>query len=138
MNFRALLAALLLYPFALMAQDIPMNPGQWEMKMTMQMSMMPQPQVKVTSKCIEESELNLESFQMAGDSECSQADTELVGNTVRGSITCPGPTSDMTGNWEFTVDGDSLVGHGIMNTDMGGKPMEIKLAWEGKRTGDCD
>lgn len=41
------------------------------------------------------------------------------------------------GNWEFTSDGDSVVGIGSMRADMGGMAMEMNMNWEGTRLGDC-
>ena len=36
------------------ADGVPMTPGKWEMNMTMEMSMLPQPQTHTSTECIEE------------------------------------------------------------------------------------
>ena len=139
MNYRTLLAVLVLVcSVNVFAEGVPMTPGKWEMTMTMEMSMLPAPQVKTTTKCIEESELDPENFKMDESSICDLADVEIDGKTMRWSISCPAPAGNLTGNWEFTSNGDSVVGTGSMSADMGGMAMEMNMNWEGKRLGDCD
>jgi hypothetical protein len=128
---------LLLVSLASQAEGLPMKPGQWEMKMTMEMSMLPAPQVRTSTECVTENELNPESFQMDENSGCTAGDLEIEGNTARWSISCPGPAGDMTGNWEFTSDEDSVVGTGSMSADMNGMALQMNMNWEGKRLGDC-
>ena len=115
-----------------------MTPGKWEMKMTMQMSMLPAPQVRTYTECIEEDELSPESFETDENSPCTPSDFEIDGNTARWSISCPGPAGEMTGNWEFTSDEDTVTGNGSMSANMGGMTMEMNMDWDGKRVGDCD
>jgi hypothetical protein len=139
MNYRFFIPGLLLISSAgALADGVPMTPGKWEMKTTMEMSMFPAPQVRTFTECIEETELKPENFNMEEDSPCDMADIEIDGNTVRWSISCPGAMGNMTGNWEFTSAGDSVIGTGSMSADMGGMAMEMKMNWEGERLGDCE
>ena len=65
MNYRILLTVLLLGCTAsVLAEGVPMTPGKWEMTMTMEMSMLPAPQVRTYTECVEESELNPDKFKM--------------------------------------------------------------------------
>lgn len=120
------------------ADGLPMKPGKWEMTMTMQMSMLPAPQVRTYTECITEEELSPESFDMDEDSECQPSDFVVDGNTASWSIACPGPAGEMTGQWEFTSDGDEVSGNGSMSANMGGMSMQMNMTWEGNRLGDCD
>ncbi len=131
-------ALLFLPAFVAAADGVPMTPGKWEMKMTMEMSMLPQPQVKTYTECITEDQLNPDHFKMDQESPCDISDMEIDGNTVSWSISCPGPAGNMTGSWEFTSNGDSVVGSGSMSASMGTMSMEMDMDWEGTRIGDCD
>ena len=139
MNYQTLLAVLVLVcSVNVFAEGVPMTPGKWEMTMTMEMSMLPAPQVKTHTECIEESELDPDTFKMDANSPCDLSDVEIDGNTMRWSISCPGPAGDMKGDWEFTSEGDSVTGTGAMRGDMGGIALEMNMTWEGTRLGDCD
>jgi hypothetical protein len=139
MNYRIMLTGMLLICSAsVLAEGVPITPGKWEMTMTVEMSMLPAPQVKTSTECIEESELTPESFNMDENSPCDLADFEIDGKTVRWRLSCPTPSGNMTGNWEFTSDDDSVVGTGSMSADMGGMAMEVNMDWKGVRLGDCD
>ncbi len=123
---------------ALAASDgVSIEPGMWSMTTVMEMPMLPEPQVRTHSSCIEESELNPEMFQIDERAGCSINDVEVSGNAATWSIECPGPVSTTRGQWTFTANGDRMSGKGSMNVDMGEQAMEFTVRWEGERTGDC-
>lgn len=123
---------------ALAASDgVSIEPGMWSMTTVMEMPMLPEPQVRTHSSCIEESELNPEMFQIDERAGCSINDVEVSGDTATWAIECPGPVSTTRGQWTFTANGDRMSGQGSMNVDMGEQAMEFTMRWEGERTGDC-
>ncbi len=140
MNLRIALTGLtiLLFSGTAVAKGISINPGQWEMTTTMEMSMLPEPQVRSSTKCITETELSPDDFNMNEDSPCDITDVSVNGNTARWSISCPVEGGIMiAGQWEFTSGGDSINGSGSMSGDAGGMQIEFKMDWEGQRIGDC-
>ena len=131
-------ALLLQSGFALAAVGVQMTPGSWEMTMTMKMSVMPNPQTKTQLVCIEDEEFTPQDFNNTQKSPCELSDIEVDGNTMSWGVSCPGQSGNMTGNWVFTSNGDSVEGSGEMTADMGGKPVEMNMEWTGKHVGDCD
>ena len=121
------------------AEGVSIDPGMWEMTSTMTMTMMPEPRSTSVKECIEDNELNPESFNMDKDNPCNITDVTIDGNTARWSISCStggGPV--MEGQWEFTSSGDAISGNGSMSTDFNGQTMGFNMTWEGKRVGDCE
>ena len=121
------------------AAGVAIQPGKWEMTSTMTMTMMNQPQTNTVQQCIEEDELNPESFNMDQDNPCKFSDIKVDGNSASWSIVCPtqgGMTMD--GTWQFTSNGDSITGSGSMSTEMSGQTIGFDMNWSGKRIGDCD
>ena len=101
------------------------------------MSLLPQPQTKTYTECIEETEMNPEDFNMDEDSPCDITEVEFDGNSAKWSISCPNPMGAMEGEWEITSNGDSIVGGGSMSAEIAGQKMEMEMQWEGTRVGDC-
>ena len=140
MRFNVFLTGLATVMFAgtAIAEGVSINPGMWEMTSTMTMTMMPEPRSTTVKECIEDDELNPESFNMDKDNPCNITDVTIDGNTARWLISCAtggGPV--MEGQWEFTSDGDSISGNGSMDTEFSGQKMGFNMTWEGKRVGDC-
>jgi hypothetical protein len=128
-----------LLPGSLLAKGVEVEPGLWEMTMTMQMPMMPTPQLRTSTECIEETELDPKTFQMEEDSPCKVGDVAVEGDTLSWAVDCPSEMGSMTGKWSVTSSGDSMRGEGSMSGDMGGgQKMVITMSWEGNRVGDCD
>lgn len=121
------------------AEGVSINPGQWEMTTTMTMTMMPQPQTTTTVQCLEDAELDPESFNMDKDNPCDISEVVFDGNNARWSINCPTDIGmAMQGQWEFTSSGDSITGSGSMSAEFGGQKMGFNMNWVGKRIGDCE
>ncbi len=130
--------ATLLFAGAALAKGVAINPGQWEMTNTLQMSVLPQPQVRSTTECIKESELNPDDFNMDEDNPCEITDVVVDGNSASWSISCPSQDGLlMQGKWQFTSGGDTLEGSGSMSADAAGMKLDFKMDWKGKRIGDC-
>ena len=121
------------------AAGVSINPGQWEMTTTMTMTMMPQPKTTTLIQCLEDEELNPESFNMNEDQPCEISEVIFDGNNASWSINCPTDNGmAMQGLWEFTSSGDSISGSGSMSADFGGQKVGFDMNWEGKRIGDCE
>ena len=84
MNLRIVLTFLFasLFSATAFAGGITIEPGLWKMNMTMEMSMLPQPQVHSSQECIEESELQPDDFNMDENSPCKISDAVVDGNTA--------------------------------------------------------
>ena len=141
MRFNVFLTGLATVMFAgtAIAEGVSINPGMWEMTSTMTMTMMPEPRSTTVKECIEEDELNPESFNMDKDNPCTISDMAVEANTARWSISCStggGPL--MEGQWEFTSSGDAISGNGSMSTEFNGQAMGFEMVWVGKRVGDCE
>ena len=133
-----ILAVSMIAPLTALADGVAIEPGKWEMTMSMQMPMFPAPQERTYSECVEETELNPEDFQMEDDQTCVFGDVELEGDTISWSMECPNDMGVSRGQWSFTSAGDSMHGEGSMTTEMAGQSMEFNMTWKGHRIGDCD
>jgi hypothetical protein len=122
-----------LVPVSASAKGIAVNPGFWEMSMTMTMPMFPAPQTRSYEECVEETELDPEDFQMDEDSECAASEVTVNGDTIDWVLKC----DETVGRWSFTSTGDSMHGDGSMTVDTGDGEMVFTMSWEGKRLGDC-
>lgn len=126
-------------PLAAKADAIPVQPGLWEMTSTMNMPMMPQPNVSTRTECIAEEEISMED--VGGEDmgpECVFETTQADDSTMHWSFTCPlegGGTSH--GEWQATSHGDRITGNGKVSMSLQGQAMEMTVSWEGKRVGDC-
>jgi len=139
MRFGSLLICMVVFfASSALAEGVPITPGKWEMKMTMEMTMLPAPQVRTYTECMEESELDPEAFNMDENSPCEIGEMQIEGNTVRWDMNCPTVAGDMTGSWEVTSEGETVTGSGSMSAEMAGQTMQFDMNWEGKRLGPCD
>jgi len=120
------------------ADGVSLEPGLWEMRFSMKMPMLSDPQERTFTDCVEETTFDPEDFQMDEDSGCSTSSPEVDGGTISWSMECSGPMGPSSGTWSFTSNGDSMQGEGKMVSDLGGQQMEISMSWSGERLGDCD
>ena len=135
---KILAVLVVLIPALCAAETITVEPGHWQMSMTVQMSMLPQPQVNTFEECIEDGEMKPEDFSASDDdSDCTFGQPEFEGNTATWTITCPGQTEPMEGQWSITSHGDSIEGEGSMSTQLQGQTIDFSMHWEGHRTGEC-
>ena len=132
-------ALIVLIPGLCAAETITVEPGHWQMSMTMEMSMMPQPQVRTFEECIEEGEMKPEDFSISGDdSDCTFSEPEFDDNTASWTIACPGAGGTMEGQWSITSHGDRIEGEGSMSTEVQGQKIDFNMHWQGHRTGECE
>ncbi len=127
-----------LLTFNAFADGLTIEPGSWEMTSTVNMPMLPQPQVTTETECIEEGEISPESMTDGMDSSCVFDNTVVEGNTMRWSMTCDTAESKSRGEWEATSDGDSLSGSGTITIFVQGQEIVMNMSWTGKRVGDCN
>jgi len=139
MRTSIILGALLLATSGAGADGLPVEPGLWEMTSTMNMPMLPQPRVTTVTECMEESEISMD--EMGGDEmgpNCKFDMAQVDGNTMKWSFDCPVDGGTSHGEWEATSGGDTVVGKGLITVSFQDQVMEMTMAWEGKRVGDCD
>lgn len=120
------------------ADTVSIEPGLWDMNVRIDMPMLPQPQERNFTECIEQSELDPEDFNMDENSPCRISEITHSGQTVSWAISCPGPAGESHGQWSFTSKGDTLEGNGSMKMEMSGQSMEFRMFWTGARTGECE
>jgi hypothetical protein len=115
-----------------------MREGMWEITTKMEMTSkpgtaMPHQTVKhcMTKKDIEDPRRTTPN---AGEqSRCKMTDYKLQGNTASWKMTCDG----MDGTGTVTYSGESYSGSQTMAIKRGKEVMNMKMAYAGKRVGDC-
>ncbi len=117
---------------------IAVEPGQWTITTSTEMSMMPEPQVQTYTECFEEAEFHPEDFHSKQETACEVSAAVIEGGTARWSFTCGSGEAAMRGQWEVNSDGDTLTGTGTMTGDFSGEAMKVTVRWKGEREGDCD
>ena len=120
------------------AEGIPVVPGMWEMTSTMTMPMLGAPRVTTTTECMEKSEISMDDMGTEGmDPDCTFDMGQVDGKTMKWSFDCPVEGGNSHGEWMAVSEGDSITGSGLMTMSFQGQTMEMTMAWEGKRIGDC-
>ena len=120
------------------AEGIPIEPGLWEMTSTVQMPMLPQPQVKTTQECMKESVISVDDMQGEDlDPECTFETEQVDEKTMKWTLDCPIEGGTSHGEWQATSHGNRIEGAGTISMNMQGQAMEMTMNWEGKRVGAC-
>jgi hypothetical protein len=121
------------------SDGIPVEPGLWETTTTINVPMMPQPQVQTTTQCMEKSEMNMDDVGTEGmDRACEFQMDQVDGNTMKWSVDCPVEGGTSHGEWVATSEGASVTGNGTLTIAFQGQSMEMTMSWLGKRIGDCN
>jgi hypothetical protein len=132
-----LVAALLCCPAY--AAGINMRDGMWEITTKMEMTgksdvVMPQQTVR---HCITKKDLNdPRKTTPSADSRCKMSDYKLQGNTATWKMACDAQAG-MTGTGTVNYSGDSYSGNQTMAMTRSGQVMNMKMAFSGRRLGDC-
>jgi hypothetical protein len=120
------------------ADGIPVEPGLWEMTSTVQMPMLPQPQVNTQTECLDKPVMSLDELQSDQmDPNCEFETAQIDDNTVQWSVDCPVEGGTAHGEWEATSHGDRIEGSGTMKMTVQGQEMNMTMSWTGRRVGDC-
>jgi len=123
---------------AIAAEGIPVEPGLWEITSTVQMPMLPQPQVNTTKECFEKSVISMEDLQTSDmDPNCTFEREQVDERTLKWIFDCPVEGGSSHGEWQATSHGDRLEGIGTIDMNMQGQVMQMTLTWAGKRIGAC-
>jgi len=133
------LAALAIASSPLLADGIPVEPGQWEITTTMTMPMLPAPQTMTVEECFKDDIMDMDDMATDDlDPECVYDLGQVDGATMKWNIDCPvegGGT--MHAEWVATSGGDTVEGEGNMSISVAGQSMEMNMTWTGKRIGEC-
>jgi Protein of unknown function (DUF3617) len=112
----------------------PQKPGQWQVKMEMEMPGMPfkMPPINMDI-CLTEEDLKDPQKAVPNDpkQKCNVGDYKVDGNTVTWTVDCP--KQNMKGNGEITYTDDSYTGW--MKMTVG--EQEMKTKYSGKWKGEC-
>ncbi|HEX2120766.1 MAG TPA: DUF3617 domain-containing protein [Thermoanaerobaculia bacterium] len=125
--------ALLALALPVLAQS-PQKPGQWQVKMEMEMPGMPFKMPPVNFEiCLTEEDLKDPQKSVPNDpkSKCTVSDYKVDGNTVTWTVDCP--KQGTKGNGEITFTEDSY--NGWMKMQVG--EQEMKTKYTGKWKGEC-
>jgi hypothetical protein len=126
-------------PFALLAfgtgaVHAEMQPGLWEITMTMDMPGLVIPPMKhkvcLSPEDVAGGEATIPKDDQSG---CAVVDYSLKGNIATWSMNCP----DMSGKGHMTYSSDSYSGSTELKMDVDGQIQEMKQTYTGKRLGDC-
>lgn len=112
----------------------PQKPGQWQVKMEMEMPGMPIKLPPVNFEvCLTEEDLKDPQKAVPNDpkQKCTVSDYKVDGNTVSWSIDCP--KQGTKGNGQVTFTDDSYTGW--MKMQVG--EQEMKTKYTGKWKGEC-
>ena len=120
---------------AVWAEGLPIEPGLWETTTEMTMSMMPQPMIKTTQKCVTDTEFDPQDLSQ--ESGCTVQDYSASGNTLTFSMVCPGPEGPTTGQGTYVSNGDSGTGEMNMTMVISGSEQTMQMKWKGQRIGSC-
>lgn len=156
MRFRsiAVAAALAAISATALAQG-PRRDGNWEIKMTMDMSGMPnmpagmQIPAVTTTQCITKEMADdprntvpmapMGRGQRGGGQmpeNCKMLDSRMDGNTFTFSMKCDAP-NQMSMSGQIVYGTDSYEGTMKADIDRGGQPMSMNMKYSGRRLGDC-
>ena len=122
---------------AFAADGIAIQPGKWELTMTVNAPMMPQDQVKTSVECINQDRISAKDMLQDQDA-CQIVDSSVEGDTLKWRMECPGPTGNAMAEGFYTSQGDSMNGEMRMTMSMNGQTMTMNNTWNGRRIGDCD
>ena len=128
----AILAMAVMFPAT--AAENPQKPGNWQIKMEMEMPGMPIKLPPVTTTiCLTEEDLKDPQRAVPNDpkSKCTVGDYKIDGNTVTWTVDCP--KQQTKGNGQITYAEDSYTGW--MNMQVGEQQMKTK--YSGKWLGEC-
>lgn len=116
------------------AAENPQKPGNWQIKMQMEIPGMPVKMPPITMNvCVTEEDLKDPQKAVPNDpkSDCKVADYKIDGNTVSWSIDCPKQQTKGSGHITFT----DTAYDGAMKMTMGDQ--EMKTKYSGKWLGAC-
>jgi hypothetical protein len=140
MSVKKIFLLALLFPASLVhAEGIPIDSGLWEITMTMEMPMLPEPRVVTNTQCMNYDEISPETMGAENqDSDCQFEIEPIDGDTMKWTPICPTGDGTSRGEWEATSFGDTVTGEGLISADVQGQTMNITMSWKGKRIGECE
>lgn len=145
-RFAAATAALCLTAGPALAEQLSLEPGQWEhtMEMTMSMTMngqaMSMPtQSQTRSECVTEEEATFDPQSVASEG-CSVEDVNQQGRSLSFTMVCDQQGVSLTGEMDMSLsqDGRSMSGEmSLAGSGPGMESMAMTGTFSGERTGDC-
>lgn len=118
------------------ADGVPIEPGLWEIESTTEHSMMPQPQTRTRTECIEDSELRPDFFDDPSG-ECRVVESSVDGPRMTWTLVCTTDAGEMRGAGQLVAEGEELRGSMTMDMEVQGQRMRMEHRWEGRRLGPC-
>ncbi len=136
-RFLGIAAGLLLGAGTAHAEGMRIEPGKWEFKTVMTMSMRPEPTVHNETRCMTEKEMDPQTFWKDAEG-CSLSDASSDRSSMRWKLICPSPAGTMRGEAVVHSTGDTLNGTMKAEMSVNGQSMRMTHEWKGRRVGDCD
>lgn len=122
---------------SVMATEIQIQPGKWEMVSETSMSML-QPQVDRRTQCIQQSSFDpMQAFSKV--EQCRVEIVEQTGSLLKMNVSCAGEgMPPLTGNLVFQYSKTTMKGQMHLETTMQGMPFAVDTTITGNRVGDCE
>ncbi len=150
-SITVLICSCLLLPAAGFAASFHMNPGKWEFTTTVNMPMMPAPQVTKNTECVTKEEAERDPLANLTNigKECTITEKKMNGARLDYTMECNQQGMISKGKGYFSSQGDTASGAMEMTMDMpegipAGMPgmangaMTVKTSWQARRIGPCD
>jgi hypothetical protein len=135
----ALLAVLVIVSSPVLAEGIPVEPGQWEITTTMTMPMLPAPQTMTVEECFKDEIMDMDDMATDDlDPNCVFDLGQVDDTSMQWTIDCPVEGGTMHAEWVATSGGDTVEGEGKMTMSVAGQTMDMQMNWTGKRVGECN
>lgn len=136
-GFVVLMGVGMAFSWAAMAQQNPMQAGNWEIRMEMDMPNAPIKLPPITqTQCITQEQIDDPAKALSGPQaeSCEISDYTVDGNTMSWSMACSQP-EQMTGTGQMTfTDANTYTGVVTLSTSAGNMTMK----YAGKRLGACE
>ena len=131
------LGVALTYISATMAAQAEIKYGLWAITIQTQMEAMPiEIPAETIKKCIREGDLTPGSNK--NEAGCKPLKVKRKGDSVSWEVSCAKDDHTLSGSGKISYSGDRLKGEGQFKAGGKGLPnMKMKLAYSGKRLGDC-
>lgn len=125
-----------------------MNPGKWTFTTTVNMPMLPAPQVSTNTECVSKEEAERDPLANLVDvGSCTITKKKMHGANLDFEIECNQKGMISRGKGHFSAQGNTVSGSMEMTMDMptmqgmpgmNAGPMKITTSWQGQRISACD
>ena len=132
----AVVAALLAAPVCAFADSIQVEPGLWELTISLPDPFGGEPLKQVVRDCVRERNLTAKSV-MARVQQCRFRDLSFKGPQVKWKMSCQTPTGPMNGSGSARYNSTSVVGALDLAMTLGSLELPVHGSFKARRVGAC-